>query len=339
LRRQEGKLTLETVEDPLNNKEKPLRQDQLDGLVVFVCVAQARGFSAAAVKLGLSPSAVSQAIRNLEQRLRTPLFTRTTRSVKITEAGERYLARVAPAVEELANASDELTDVVARPSGQLRLNVSRAGFLFALRPLLARFLAAYPEIELEISVESRLIDIVQLGFDAGIRYGDMLERDMVGVKIGPSLSSMAVASPEYLERRGRPRHPKDLLSHDCIRYRHPGSGRIDRWLFEKGRRRLAIGVSGNLIVNDDAAMVEAAVAGVGLAYLSSGYVERHIKDGQLVHVLPDWSPAMPSLTLYYPGRRTSRRLQALVEFVRQAQGSATANAKERRRPGRRGARS
>lgn len=323
----------------LPGRPAPARPDQLDGLVTFVCVARHRGFSAAAIALGVSPSAVSQAIRQLEARLGAALFARTTRSVNLTEAGERYLARVAPAIDELAGASEELADAGARPAGVLRLNVSRAAYLFALRPILARFAAAYPDIELEISIDSLLVDIVRLGFDAGMRYGDMVERDMIGVRVGPPLSSCVVASPDYLARRGTPVHPDDLLSHDCIRFRHTGTGRIDRWLFERGRKRLELGVDGRLVLNDDAAMLEAALAGAGVAYLSSGYVTRHLDTGQLVHLLPAWSPSLPSLQLYYPSRRRiTRKLRVLIDLLREAQAPTTSPSPDRIRPGRRGAR-
>lgn len=317
----------------------PLNQEQLDGLATFVCVAQLRGFSAAAVKLGMSPSAVSQTIQKLEARLGTALFARTTRSVSLTEAGERYLARVAPAVDELTLAAEELSDVGVRPTGLLRLNVSRAAYLFALRPILPAFLAAYPEIELELSVDSALVDIVRLGFDAGMRYADMVERDMIGVRVGPPLSSHVVASPAYLERKGAPKRPQDLLSHDCIRYRYPSSGRIQSWLFEKGKKRSEIAVTGALVVNDDAVMVQSALAGLGIAYLTSGYVAEHVAAGRLVRLLSDFSPEMPALNLYYPSRRRlSAKLRVLIDFLRATPKAAHSSSQARRRPGRRAAR-
>ena len=316
-----------------------LNQEQLDGLATFVCVAQLRGFSAAAIKLGVSPSAVSQTIQKLEARLGTALFARTTRSVNLTEAGERYLSRVAPAVDELTLAAEELSDVGARPAGLLRLNLSRAAYLFALRPILPTFLAAYPDIELELSVDSALVDIVRLGFDAGMRYADMVERDMVGVRVGPPLSSHVVAAPSYLERKGVPMRPQDLLMHDCIRFRYPSSGRIQSWLFEKGKKRSEIAISGSLVLNDDAAMVEAALAGVGVAYLTSGYVAEHVAAGRLVRLLADFSPEMPALNLYYPSRRRlSAKLRALIDCLRAAPSTAHSGHKARRRPGRRAAR-
>jgi DNA-binding transcriptional LysR family regulator len=317
----------------------PINQEHLDGLVTFVCVAELRGFSAAAVRLGMSPSAVSQTIQKLETRLGTPLFARTTRSVSLTDAGERYLARVSPAVDELSSAAEEVSVVGARPAGPLRLNVSRAAYLFALRPILPAFLAAYPEVELEVSIDSALVDIVRLGFDAGMRYSDMVERDMVSVRVGPSLASYVVAAPAYLERRGVPKRPQDLLTHDCIRYRYPSSGRIQSWLFEKGKKRSEIAVSGALVLNDDAAMVDATLAGLGIAYLTSGYVNEHLSHGRLERVLSDYSPEMPALSVYYPSRRRiTRRLRALLDFLRDAPGATGVSAKARRRPGRRASR-
>jgi DNA-binding transcriptional LysR family regulator len=256
-------------EAKLHNLRLPrpaLRQNQLDGLVTFVCVARMRGFSAAAIELGVSPSAVSQAIRQLEARVGTP-------------------------------------------------------------------------IELDIAIDSALVDIVRLGFDAGIRYGDMVERDMVGVRVGPTVASRVVASPAYLARRGTPKHPRDLAAHDCIRFRSASTGRTARWLFEKARKRIDLAVAGPLVLNDDAAMLEAAMAGAGLAYLASGYVDRAIADGRLVAVLADWCPDMPSLTMYYPSRRrVPRRLAALLDFLREQRAETADARKARRRPGRRAAR-
>lgn len=313
-----------------------VKQEQLEGLATFVCVAEMRGFSAAGVKLGLSPSAVSQTIQKLEARLGTPLFARTTRSVSLTEAGERYLARVAPAVDELSAAAEELSDAGARPAGPLRLNVSRAAYLFALRPALPAFLSANPEIELEIAIDSALVDIVRLGFDAGMRYSDMVERDMVSVRVGPALSSLVVAAPAYVERRGAPKRPQDLLSHECIRFRYPSSGRIQSWVFAKGKQRTEVAASGSLILNDDAAMVDSALAGLGIAYLTSGYVSEHVARGRLVPLLAEYSPQMPALSIYYPSRRRmSGRLRALLAFLRKSLDPSSTDKRPRRR-GRRG---
>jgi DNA-binding transcriptional LysR family regulator len=294
-----------------------MRQDQLDGLVTFIAVAEQNSFSAAAVRLGISPSAVSQAIRSLEQRLGVPLFNRTTRSVSLTEAGARYLARVAPAVRDLTAASEELDAADGEPAGLLRLNVPRAGYMILLQPVLRAFLEAYPRIDLEIMIESSLVDIVGQGFDAGIRFGDLVERDMIGVRIGPALSAHMVAAPEYLARRGTPLAPRDLLDHECICFRHATTGQIERWAFSRGDEAFELAVPGRLIINDSAALVQAALDGLGIAYMINGYLERFIEAGRLVRVLADWSPPLAGLTLYYADRRrVPPKLRAFIDFLR-----------------------
>ncbi len=301
-----------------------MRQDHLDGLVTFLCVAELNSFSAAAVRLGVSPSAISQAIRTLEQRLGAPLFNRTTRSVSLTEIGAAYLDRVGPAVRELAAASDDLDGAANRPKGLLRLNVPRAGYMIVLQPILRAFLDAYPEINLEIMIDNSLVDIVGRGFDAGIRFGDLVERDMVGIKIGPPISAHIVAAPDYLARRGTPQEPRELLRHDCVGFRHVTTGQIERWEFRKGKETLELAVTGRLIVNDSAALVQAALDGIGLIYMINGYIERFVEDGRLVRVLSEWSPALPGLTLYYPDRRrVPLKLRVLIDFLRARLGEAS----------------
>ncbi|MEJ1974705.1 MAG: LysR family transcriptional regulator [Acetobacteraceae bacterium] len=294
-----------------------MRQDQLDGLVAFTCVAELGNFTAAAVRLGVSPSAVSQTIRTLEQRLGVPLFNRTTRSVGLTEAGARYLERVRPAIQSLAAATEELGDRADRPFGLLRLNVPRAAYMIVLQPVLRQFLEAYPDIDLEITIESSLVDIIGRGFDAGIRFGDLVEQDMIGVKVGPAISAHIVAAPDYVARHGRPLVPRDLLEHDCIAFRHATTGQVERWAFAKDGETLELNVRGRLILNDSAALVQAALDGLGVAYMINGYIERFIEEGRLLRLLVDWSPALPCLTLYYADRhRVPRKLRALVDFLR-----------------------
>jgi DNA-binding transcriptional LysR family regulator len=294
-----------------------MRQDMLDGLVTFVIVAEERSFSAAAVRLGVSPSAVSQSIGKLEQRMRLALFNRTTRSVSLTEAGLRYLERVVPAVHELTAAAQELGEASDRPAGLLRINVARAGYMIALQPILRDFLDAYPEIELEVRIEASLVDIVSQGFDAGIRFGDLVQKDMVALKIGPAIEAHIIASPDYLARAGMPKHPRDLLNHDCICFRHSTSGQIERWEFEKESERLELAVGGRLILNDSAALTQAALDGIGIAYMINGYIDRFLDDGRLVRILSDWSPSLAGLTLYYADRRrVPAKLRALIDFLR-----------------------
>lgn len=297
-----------------------VRQQQLDGLAAFVAVAEERGFSAAAVRLGMSPSAVSQAIRQLEERLGLALFNRTTRSVSLTEAGARYLDRVLPAVRELVAAGEELGAASDHPAGLLRLNVPRSGYLIALQPILRRFLAAYPDIQLEIVIEGQLVDIVGAGFDAGIRFGDRVERDMVAVRIGPPLQTHVLASPDYLARYGTPQHPRELLRHECICFRYPTSGQLERWAFVRGEESLELTVHGRLIFNDGSAMVQAALDGLGITCMVNGYIERFLEDGRLVRLFADWSPPLDSLRLYFPERRrVPAKLRALIDFLRAEQ--------------------
>ncbi len=294
-----------------------MRQNQLDGLAAFVAVAEEKGFSAAAVRLGVSPSAVSQSIRNLETRLGLPLFNRTTRSVSLTEAGARYLERVLPCVREIAAITDELSNESDQPRGLLRLNVPRAGYMIVLQPILRGFADTYPEICIEMVVENGLVDIVGRGFDAGIRFGNLVEKDMIAVKVGPPISAYMVAAPGYLERHGCPREPRDLLDHSCIVLRHVTTGQIERWQFARGSESFELSVSGHFVTNDSAVLVQAALDGLGIAYMINGYIEPLIESGRLVRVLADWSPGLPGLTLYYPNRRrVPLKLRALIDFLR-----------------------
>ncbi|MDB6141204.1 MAG: LysR family transcriptional regulator [Pseudomonas sp.] len=293
-----------------------MRQDPLDGLVTFVCVAEHSSFSAAAIRLGVSPSAVSQVIRNLERRLGIALFHRTTRSVNLTEAGVGFLAKVQPAVEVLTAAASEVGDSVGPPSGLLRLNVPRAAYMTVLQPILAQFLDAHPDIDLEISLENAFVDIVRLGFDAGIRFGEFVEGDMVAVKVGPPLKMRVIASPAYLKQHGTPTHPNELLKHNCICFRSSG-GVIERWDLVNGQERLQLPVRGRMIVNESAALVQSALDGLGIGYMISGHIDALIEGGQLVSLFEDWCPALPGFTLYYPDRRrVPRKLRALIDFLR-----------------------
>ncbi len=294
-----------------------MQQSQLDGIVTFIAVAQEKSFSVAATRLGVSPSAVSQTIRNLERRAGVALFSRNTRGVGLTEAGEQYFDRVLPAVQELSLASEELGAVSGKAVGTLRLNVARAGYMTILQPVLKRFLDRFPEVSIEICIDGSLADIVGRGFDAGIRFGNLVEKDMVAVRVGPRIAAYIVASPDYLSRRGTPLHPRDLVDHECIGFRHVTSGQVERWKFEKGNEEIELAVSGRLIVNDSAALVQCAIDGVGIAYMINGYIESLLDSGRLVRVLSEWSPSLPGFTLYYPDRRTvAPKLRAFIDFLR-----------------------
>jgi DNA-binding transcriptional LysR family regulator len=304
-----------------------LRQDQFEGLAVFVAVARETGFSAAAVRLGISPSAVSQTVRNLEHRLGFPLFNRTTRSVSLTEAGQRYFERILPCVEELAAATEELGEHADQPSGLLRLNVPRAAYMIVLQPILPAFLELYPNISVEIIVENALVDIVGKGFDAGIRFGDLLEKDMIAVRIGPPISAHMIASPAYLAKHGTPEHPRDLQNHDCIQFRHVTTGQVERWEFAKDGESLEMVPNGRLIINDSEALVQSALDGLGIAYMINGYIERFVESGELVRILADWSPRLDDLHLYYPDRRrVPAKLRAFIDFLRSARVKAGSSA-------------
>lgn len=300
-----------------------MRQNMLDGMVTFVVVAEEKSFSAAAVRLGVSPSAISQAIGKLESRLRLPLFNRTTRSVSLTEAGNRYLERVLPALAELAAASEDLDADAGKPAGLLRLNVLRAGYMIAIQPVLRDFLEAYPDIQVEVKMEASMNDIVAEGFDAGIRFGETVAKDMVAIPIGPPISAHIIASPDYLGRRGMPKHPRDLSHHDCIGFRFATTGQVERWEFEKDGERIDITLHPRLILNDSAALTQAALDGIGISYMINGYIERFLEDGRLVRILADWSPPLSGLTLYYPDRRrVPAKLRALIDFLRKHRSGA-----------------
>ncbi|MEO9331709.1 LysR family transcriptional regulator [Ectopseudomonas guguanensis] len=287
-------------------------------LSIFLCIAQHLSFSRAAVELGLSPSALSHALRALETRLGVRLFNRTTRSVALTEAGERLYNRVKPAFRDIDDALEDLNNFRDKPSGNLRITAGRPAAELVLLPLASRFLELYPDVRLDIVTDDALLDIVSAGFDAGVRFGERLEADMVSLPIGPYMRSVVVASPEFLKRHGTPRKPQDLHGLPCIRHRFPSSA-FYRWEFARGGIDLEIDVDGPLILGDVALMIGPALQGVGLAYVFEGMVSEHLIAGSLVQVLEDWCPYYPGLHLYYPSRRhVPAALKAFIEFVREA---------------------
>ena len=293
-----------------------MRQSQLDGLVQFVAVAELGGFSAAAKRLAVSPSAVSQAVRGLEQRMGTALLHRTTRSVSLTEAGAAYLERIRPVLRELDAAEDAVGELGRRPRGTLRLNALRGAYMMVVQPLLGRFLAAYPDVNLEVVIDSGVADVVREGFDAGIRFGHAVQQDMVGIDVGPPLVAQVLAAPGYLQRKGTPRTPRELTTHECIGFRHGLSGVVERWGFEKAGERLEVPHRGRLVFNDSALLGQSALDGLGLIYTCSGYLEPFIEQGRLVRVLADWSPPLESFRLFYSSRRrVPAKLRALIEFL------------------------
>jgi DNA-binding transcriptional LysR family regulator len=294
-----------------------MKLNQLDGLVAFWKVAQYRGFTAAAAELEVSPSALSQSIRQLEARLGARLLNRTTRSVSLTEAGEAYLARVGPAMAQVVEAGEELNALRGEPAGVLRVNAARISVAMVLQPLLAGFLRENPRVHLEIVNDEGFVDIVEKGLDAGVRMGESLHRDMVAVPLGGPVKVAVVASPDYLERMPPLRHPDDLARHDCVRFRFAGTGAIYKWELNVEGKLVEYEIGGNLTIGDSLFGVEAALEGIGLAYTFEPLVRQHLKDKRLRRVLSSFSPTFPGFYLYYPSRRNqSTKLRALVEYAR-----------------------
>jgi len=290
---------------------------RLDGVEQFLLVAELGSFSAAARRLGVSPSAVSQAVRHLEQRLGTALLHRTTRSVSLTEAGSRYLASASSALAALEAANEAVSDLSQKPRGTLRLNVLRGAYLMVLQPILGRFMAAYPDVSLEIFIDSGVSDVVSEGFDAGIRFGHVVAQDMVGIDVGPRLTAHVLGTPAYFRKRGTPKHPRDLKDHECVGFRHPPSGAVEPWEFEKGKERYVHRFEPRVVLNDSAALLQTALDGLGVTYTINGYIERFLEEGKLVRVLANWSPRLEPFRIFYPNhKRVSPKLRALVDFLR-----------------------
>ena len=293
-----------------------MRLNQLDGLMAFWKVAQHRGFTSAAAELEVSPSALSQAIRQLEARLGVRLLNRTTRSVSLTEAGEAYLARIGPAVTQVIEASEDMNVLQGRPAGTLRLNAARVSVTLVLQPILADFLEEYPNIQLELTNDEGFVDIVERGFDAGVRLGESVHQDMVAVPLTGPLTMGVVASPEYLRRVPAPRHPNELARHNCIRFRFGATGRIHKWEFQVEERLIEYEVKGNLTTSDTTFNLDAALDGIGLAYMFEALALPHIRAKRLKRVLSAFSPTFPGFYLYYPNRQhQSTKLKALIDYV------------------------
>jgi DNA-binding transcriptional LysR family regulator len=296
-----------------------MKLNQLDGLTAFCKVAEHRGFTAAAAELEVSPSALSQAIRQLETRLGARLLNRTTRSVSLTEAGEVYLARVGPAVKQLVDAAEDMNALQGRPAGTLRLNAARVSMVMVLQPILAGFLQEHPNVQLELTNDEGFVDIVERGFDAGVRLGESVHQDMVAVPLTGPLAMTVVASPEYLCRVPAPRHPNDLQRHNCIRFRLSGTGRIHKWEFQVEERLVEYEVGGNLTISDSTFGLDAALEGIGLAYLFEALARPHIRAKRLKRVLTAFSPTFPGFYLYYPNREHQpTKMKALIAYVRRA---------------------
>jgi DNA-binding transcriptional LysR family regulator len=293
-----------------------VRQGVLDGVEAFLSVAQHRSFRKAAADLGVTPSAISQAVRTLEARVGVALFIRTTRSVGLTEAGDRFLSRAKPAFEELVAASAVARDLGQRPTGLLRLTAPRAVVPHLLESLIAPFCQAYPEVEVEIAASADLVDIAAEGFDAGIRLGQFIAADMVAVRLTPPFPFVVVSSPEYLRRQRRPERIDDLRQHACLRMRR-SNGSIAPWSFVNGNEAVEVIVSGPFVANDIPTMLGAAVEGLGLAQVPEPIAAGAVKAGKLVHVLEPFAPMAPGVFLYYPSRHQMMpKLRAFIDHVK-----------------------
>lgn len=291
----------------------PLRLDSLDA---FASIVRCGGFRAAALERGVSSSALSQTVAALEQTLGIRLLNRTTRSVGPTDAGERLMQRLAPALDDIRLALDDLNQLKESPSGTVRINAPGPAVDHVLCPLAFDFTRAYPDVRVEIMSDAAIVDIVEQGFDAGVRFGRQVAQDMVAVPLGPPLRYAIVASSAYLRNRGEPSTPHDLARHDCIRRRFPG-GTIAAWSFERNGEALEVTPEGRLTLSSAHQELQAALAGQGIAHVFEDYARPHVASGALVEILADWSPRLPSWFLYYPSRRHhSAAMRAFLEHVR-----------------------
>lgn len=290
----------------------------LPDLAAFVRVAELRSFRKAAAALGLSPSALSHTLRNIETKLGVRLLHRTTRSVAPTEAGERLLERLRPALDDIDAALSEAKSFSDRPAGRVRINTSRSAARFLIAPRLGAFAAAYPEVRLEIVTDDALADIVAAGCDAGVRLDEVLQPDMVAVRLGGEQRLVVVGSPDYLARNGAPQVPADLTGHACFRQRMTSGGLLP-WEFERGGEVLKLDPAGPLISDDSLVHLRAALDGAGLAYMFEAHVAEQLATGELVRVLDDWCAPFPGFFLYYPSRRqVSPALRAFIDHMRGA---------------------
>ena len=289
-----------------------MKRDELGDLSTFMVVAEERSFTRAAAKLGTSQSAVSHTVRRLETRLGLRLLVRTTRNVAPTEAGERLLETLRPAFDDIEQRVAALGDLRDRPAGTIRITSGEHAARKVLWPVLERLLPAYPDIKVEISVDDSLADLVEGRFDAGIRLGERLGKDMIAVPIGPDLRMVVIASPDYIARQGAPATPHDLADHACINYRLPTLGGLYAWEFEKDGQATNVRVAGRLIFNSMALVQRAVLAGMGLAVMMHDEVAPLIAEGRLVTVLDDWTPPFSGYHLYYPSRRQPTPAFALL---------------------------
>jgi len=293
-----------------------MKRSQLSQLAVFAAVADHGSFRAAAKDLVIAPSAVSQAVAQLETALGITLLSRTTRSVHLTEAGQKLLTELAPALGNIDAALQTVQDMRDAPAGTVKVSTPRSAAHIFLAPKFKSFGEAYPDIVLDIHIEDQFVDIVAAGFDAGIRLGESLAKDMIAVPLGRPLRCPVVASPAYLEQYGTPQHPQDLIAHRCILKRY-SSGGLHQWEFEKQGHRLDVTLNGPLILDDNHLLIQAALDGAGLVSLLESSVADYLQKGMLTEVLPDWAQQFPGMYIYYPNRRNMRpALRAFIDFFK-----------------------
>ena len=294
-----------------------MQRDEMADLTAFVAVAQEASFTKAAAKLGMSPSALSQIIGRLEKRLGLRLLTRTTRSVAATEAGERLLQTLVPALEQLDASVAALSEFREKPAGIIRITSVEHAAKTVIWPVLRKLLPDYPDITVEITLDYGLVDIVAERFDAGVRLGEQVAKDMIAVRMAPDMQMAVVAAPGYLDKHGLPAAPQDLVNHRCINLRLPTSGGLYVWVFQKKGREVKVRTDGQLVFNTIDLIVDAALAGFGLGYLPMDQVEKQVKSGRLVAVLQDWTPKLSGYHLYYPSRKQNNPAFAvLVDALR-----------------------
>ena len=296
-----------------------MQRGSLADLTGFVAIADHLSFRAAALRLGVTPSALSHSMRQLEERLGVRLLRRTTRSVSLTDAGLRLLDRLRPAIDQIAGALEDLNLERSRPVGRLRIYASHMAAAAVIAPVWGRFLSTYPEVHLELQTGEAPVDIVAKGFDAGVGPQDRAAADMIAVRVMAPMKAAVVGASSYFAQRSRPRTPDDLARHSCVQYRRSAEGAIFDWPFERNGKSRKISVDGRVMVNNPDLAVRAAVDGLGIAYTIEAHAEPFLRSGQLVRVLEDWSPTFAGLFLYYPGhRQVPAALRAFIDMVRPA---------------------
>lgn len=293
-----------------------MERNDLSTLAAFLAVAEERSFTRAAKRFGVSPSAMSHAMRGLEEDIGVRLLSRTTRSVAPTEAGEQLLGRLRPALTDVQDALDQLSGLRHKPAGRVRLLIPRLTGTTVLGPKLAKFTRDYPDVVLDITADDSRLDIVAGGFDAGIHFGEYIQKDMIAVRVSQDHRAAIVGAPAYFKAHPKPKAPHDLLKHRCINFRHGNAG-VYRWEFDKGKKSLSVAVNGPLIVDDVETVVRAAIDGIGLAFVSDERVMPQLERGELIRVLEDWCQPFPGFFLYYPSRRQQpAALSALINTLR-----------------------